>query len=421
VVHQWLGTAGAPGPRRILMDAVAGEQRGSAECALQIQGSTDTTREVVSISGGGAFRDVEGRPAAGATVRITNSPPDQRSFTFVANANGIFRFVDLPLTPTARLVVSSDPFHPVVDVEFPRDLFRGDGINLVLEQVQVRVAGRVVVSQGGQDEPVPYARVLAVQEAGERLVGAADAAGVINLTVPLETLGSPNRGTLRVELPDALTLGGRFEPGSRQTLTIDPTRGTVDVGTVRFRGVPNADPTVRMAGSLYVRDSLDRPRSKGVEGLVLRAVDAGSGRVMAETVTRAGQWSLTLPQGTYVFEAPNSASLGLAPLPRSARRIEFGREDLQNGLDRIVPELVVLEPQRLVFTYPELRGLPVEQVVLRVNDQVVDLVASLQRDGERFTVTLASALKPEDRVELAVRIDELLTLFSVAQTVGGTR
>ncbi|MBI3949794.1 MAG: carboxypeptidase regulatory-like domain-containing protein [Acidobacteria bacterium] len=372
------------------------------------------------INGGGMFRDVQGRPAAGATVQITNDRPDRRSFRFVTDENGAFRFENLPLTPMVRLVVSWNAFHQVVDLQTPREHLEGEGIILVLQPVRASMAGKVVLNDGGQDQPVPYARVFAVREAEEVVLGATDEMGVLNLAgVPLEEFGNPSRGTIRVELPDALTLGGRFEPGPLITREIDLTSAASDLGTLRFRRVPNSSPTVRLAGFLYVRDSLDLNKSKPIDGLILRAVNATSGQVAAETTVREGRWSLTIPRGSYVFEASNAAELGFLALSRNVRRVEFGREDLRNGLNRFIPEVLSLQSQRLIFTYPDIPGLPVQGVVLRVNDRVVDLVSSVGRDGNRYTVTLTNALQPGDGAEVAVMIDGLLTLFSVSRAVEG--
>jgi hypothetical protein len=377
---------------------------------------------VEPVSGGGVLLNAQGRPAAGAIVRLTNSPPDSRSFQFVTDEKGEFRFVNLPLTFMVKLFVSWNPFYRVVDVEYPRDILRDNQISLVLDPIRVNIAGKVVLSDQGQDQGVPGALVFAAQGAQETLLGGTDKEGAVNLVgVPLEEFGNPSRGVLVVQLPDSLTFGGRFEPGPRVKINIDLSRGSVELGTVRFRRLTNPEPTVRLAGFLYVRDSLDPNKFKGIEGLVLRAVNAENGQVVAETITREGRWSLTIPKGSYVFESPNLTQLGFSTPARITHRIEFSREDLQNGLNRFIPEVAVLETGKLVFTYPDIPGLPIEAVVLRVNGKVVDIVSSVQRDGNRYTVTFTQPLKTGDSVEVAVRIDGLLTLFSPAQPVEGGR
>lgn len=312
--------------------------------------------EVEPVSGGGVFLDVKGRPAAGAVVRITNSPPDSRSFQFIADEKGAFRFVNLPLTFIVKLFVSWNPFHRVVDIEYPRDILRDNQIELVLDPIRVSVTGKVVLSDQGQDQGVPNALVFAAREAGETLVGGTDEQGAINLPgVPLEEFGNASQGVLVVRLPDSLTFSGRFEPGPQVKINIDLSRGSVELGTLRFRRVLNPESTVRLVGFLYVRDSLDPNKVKAINGLVLRAIDASTGQVAAETTTQEGRWSLTIPKGSYVFESPNLAQLGFSTPAKIVHRIEFGREDLQNGLNRFVPEVVVLGVGRLVFTYPDIQ------------------------------------------------------------------
>jgi hypothetical protein len=307
-----------------------------------------------------------------------------------------------------------------VDLEIPRDFFQAEGFTFVLAPILVDITGRVVLNVAGQDQPVPGARAFAVREMDEEILGAADETGLLELTgIPLEVLGSADLARVRVELPDALTLGGRFAPDAQLTVEIDLTAGAVDIGTRRFRRLTNPEPTVRLGGSLSVRDGLSPNLFKPIEGLIIRVVNAASGQVVAETTTRGGRWSLTIPQGPYAFEVPNAAAKGFRPLPRRVTRIEFGREDLQNDLNRFVPEVVEIQSRRLVFTYPDTPGLPVQGVALRVNDEVVDMVSSVGRDGSRHTVTLMNPLEPGDRVEVAVRIDGLLTLFSVGRAVEG--
>lgn len=406
------------GPRLFTLEAVAGTLHARAECTFQVSGNISVTADTVALSGNGTLLDVHGRPAAGATVQISNDPPDGRSFRLFADSHGTFRFVNLPLTPMVRFHVSSDAFHQIVGLQLPRERLQGEGNDFVLDPVVVSLSGKVVVHEGSQDQPVPSAVVFTVRDQRtEPLCATNEAGDLTRRQALLEELGSARQATLRVELPDALTLFGRFEPGPQAVLKIDPIDGVVDLGVVRFRRVSNPESMVRLAGFLGVVDELEPSKSKGIEGLVLRALDARRGQAVAETVTRAGRWSMTIPKGEYSFTSPNAADLGFQAPPPDVYRIEFGREDLQNDLDRFVPKIVSLESQKLAFTYPDIPNLPVQQVVLRVNEQVVDLVSSVGRDGSRYVVMLTRPLQPGASVQVAVRIDGLLTRFSSAQTL----
>jgi hypothetical protein len=73
-----------------------------------------------------------------------------------------------------KLFVSWNPFHRIVDIEYPRDILRDNQIELVLDPIRVSITGKVVPSDQGQDQGVPGALVFAARGAEETPLGGTD-------------------------------------------------------------------------------------------------------------------------------------------------------------------------------------------------------------------------------------------------------
>ncbi len=285
----------------------------------------------------GRVLDQQGQPAAGASVTIANESPVSGSFEATTDGDGRFRLEDVLLTDVVTLGISWNPFHkPVPAHRQLRETLASGEFELILRPATVDLRGSVVATIKGRDVPVPGATLRVLVGDDEFFVGSSDQNGNFALDgVALTTFSAANRGRVRIALPDAWTLAGRFEPGESLIRDLDLAGGlrdgSIDLGTVGFRSLSNPDATVELGGRVVGADRADPDRLIPIDGLVIRALST-EGLVVGEAVTTAGTWSMTLPKGEYTFDLPNAAELGFfQPLPTSWR-VEFSNTQLNSVL-----------------------------------------------------------------------------------------